>query len=73
MASEVSMCRVVSIAERKPGKWQTPMTRCCTFGKMLSISSRRMRALPPGRTATGTVDGIGSVSVRRNGDAPAAE
>lgn len=30
-----------------------------------------MRALPPGRTATGTVEGIGSVSVRRNGDASA--
>ena len=32
-----------------------------------------MRVLPPGKTATGTVEGVGSVSVRRNGDASAAE
>lgn len=31
-----------------------------------------MRVLPPGKTATGTVAGIGSVSARRNGDASAA-
>lgn len=43
--------------------------RGLTAGDLVTTGSYTgMRTLPPGRTAVGTIAGIGSVSVRRNGD-----